>query len=72
VKGDALDCGGFFLKQDQDEAKRFYELSAKAGCPWASREEQYTHIFHNIGVTKPVSAIPPWRNTTQKIVAINL
>jgi TPR repeat protein len=35
VKGDALCCGGFFLKKDCGESNRCLELSAKAGCPWA-------------------------------------
>jgi TPR repeat protein len=35
VKGDALCCGGFFLKKDCGESNRCLELSAKAGCSWA-------------------------------------
>jgi TPR repeat protein len=38
VKGDALYWGGFFLKQDFEEARRYYELSVKAGCVWAMVE----------------------------------
>lgn len=41
-KGDALEYGGFFLEQDEEEAQVFYELSANRGCPWGMAECAYS------------------------------